>query len=243
VKQNYHAIVLEKRDVGEMDRLYTCYTRENGLMRIMARSVRKVDAKLAAQVEDFSLTHISVAKNNGHGILAGAVAEQYFSEMRQNFEALLCVDRVRRIFIALMREHDADERIFDLFANYLIQINELAPCNVSGRPDKEQMEWITQAFLMQFYGLSGYSFDTARCCVCQTKVTRERNGFSAYRGGLLCASCIGGQHFCVVEPDTVKALRIIHTNHLRSLRKVVVHTDVHRQLGKITHEIAQWIMR
>ena len=245
MKQNYHAIVIDKKEIGEMDRLYTFYTRENGLMRVVARSIRKVDAKLASQVEDFTLVHISIAKNNGYGILAGAVAERYFGHLRQHYQGLLCVDRVRQIFMTLMREHDMDARMFDLLTSYLIQMNELAFLDEQddGGDVVVQMRWITDAFLMQFYGLSGYIFDMACCCICHEKIAVGRNGFSAHKGGLLCMHCMHGQFFCIAEPDTIKAMRIINTNHLGALRKVVVHMDVHRQLDKITHDIAQWIMR
>lgn len=242
MKKDYHAIVVDKKDIGEMDRVYTFYTRENGLLRTIARSVRKVDAKMASQVEDFTVVHVSIARSNGVGMLVGAVAEKYFTQIRQNFNALLCVDRARRIFLSLTPEHDADENIFDLFVNYLMEINELAHNPHIDRKN-EQMEWITQSFLIQFYELSGYVFDTHVCCICHKKVACTRNGFSAYKGGLICDQCSIGHHVCIAGPDTIKALRIIHTNQLHALRKVVVHKDVHHQLGRITNEIAQWIMR
>ena len=148
---------MDKRDLGEMDRLYTFYTRENGLMRVMARSIRKVDAKMAAQVEDFTLVHISIAKGNGSGLLAGAVAENFFSQLRQNYDGLLCVDHVRRVFVSLMHEHDPDVRIFDLFVNYLLQMDDMAVCGKNVQ-QRKQMEWITHAFLMQFYELHHLNF-------------------------------------------------------------------------------------
>lgn len=239
MKYNYHAITLDKKEIGETDRLYTFYTRENGLMRVSARSVRKSEAKLAAQVEDFVLTHITIVKNYGYGTLAGAVAEDYFDELHTNFTALTCVDRARKVFLTLIREHDADARVFDLLASYLQMVNDFA-----ARSRNRDVQWITSAFLIKLFGLQGYVFDAKRCGICLGVPQKHvRHVFDIHSGGVVCNACAQGPHLCAADVDTIKSLRAIHDHALHRLGKIIVNDAVNRQLHAITVHIEQWIMR
>lgn len=242
MKQNYHAIVLDKRDAGEADRIYTFYTKENGLMRTMARSVRKPGARMASQVEDFTCAHISIAKNGGRGALAGAVAERYYDHLRCNFDALCNVDRARRIFVSLVHEDDADVRLYALWEEYLSQMDTCASVHNIAY-STTTLQWVTHAFLMQLYALLGYTFRVRTCTMCTQVLHATRSGFSPHRGGVVCHRCMHGERVCAIDADTVKALRLLTVHPLAQLHKVVVHSRVERQLARITRDIAQWIMR
>jgi recombinational DNA repair protein (RecF pathway) len=75
-------------------------------------------------------------------------------------------------------------------------------------------------------------------------IKETRNGFSVSRGGVLCISCIKtGEHLSYIDPDTLKALRIIQKNKLQLLPKVVVHKNVQLQLKRIIIDIEKWVMR
>ena len=242
MKYNYHAITLDKRDIGETDRLYTFYTRENGLMCVPARAVRKGEAKLTAQVEDFVLSHITIAKNYGRGTLAGAVAEEYFVSLHENYHALVCMDRVRTVFLATVGENDCDDRIFILFVRYVAQLDTLAKDELCDE-NYIQMHWITNAFLIKLFALEGYTFNVKKCGVCKKKVLETRNVFSTSHGGVVCMHCFSNEHFCYIDPDTLKAMRIIQSNKLHALTKVVVHDTVYKQLERIVGDIERWVMR
>lgn len=243
VKHNFHAVTLDKYDISETDRLYTFYTLENGLMRVPARSVRKAHARLAMQVEDFTLAHITIAKNYGNGTLAGAVAEDYFGSMRYDLEALACVDRVRTTILSLIGEHESDPSIFDLLVKYLREIDQFAS-DVDNEQRHLQMSWITHAFLIQLFERLGYVFDLIHCVHCGNGVAETQSSFSVSDGGLLCFACTQRskeQH--VICPDTIKSLRVIRANHIELLHKIIVNGIVNRQLNTLTNHIAQWVMR
>ena len=82
----YNAIVLRKKEVGEMDRLYTLYTDTGGKLQVVAKGVRKPEAKLAGQLENLTLVQVIIAKGRGAGRIAGAVAEQSFLFLRQELD-------------------------------------------------------------------------------------------------------------------------------------------------------------
>jgi len=242
MKRNYHAIALDKIDIGEADRLYTFYTLENGLIRVPARSVRKGKAKLAMQVEDFVLSHITIAQGYGRGTLAGAVAEDYFVSLHENFLALECVDNVRTVFLSIIDENECDKRVFMLLVAYLEEMNKLAKKQDS-KNDNTNLNWCTHAFLIKLFCLQGYDFHTHKCSICNSRISEVRNGFSVSSGGVLCVNCSCNEYFCYIDPDTLKALRVIKNNNLTSLLKVTINEDVHKQLKSIVYNIEKWVMR
>lgn len=240
MKQNYHAIALDKRDIGEMDRLYTFYTLEEGLVRVPARSIRKANAKLSTQVEDFMFSHITIAKSFGRGTLAGAVTEECYENVRADYEAMTCIDTARTIFLKIMGENVADEKVFELWIQFLQEMNYLA----RGRNKRLiDYHWMTNAFLINLFSLQGYIFNPSKCCICHTAVRKIRNGFSAHKGGVVCRECLTGGDYCHVDVDTIKAMRVIHDNDFSLVRKVHIHNSVQKQMELIVNNITQWVTR
>jgi DNA repair protein RecO (recombination protein O) len=239
MKCNYHAITIEKININESDRLYTFYTLESGLLRVPAKSIRKVRSKLASQVEDFVFSNITIAQGYGNGILAGAIVEHYFTDLHEDYYSMICLDNIRSIFLSIIQENEEDAKIFELFVQYLQELNKLAKQN----ENVIQIDWLTNAFVIKLFILLGYKFCIGGCFECKTRITEQNYGFSAQDGGILCKNCVRGKSFCYVNSDTLKAIRIIYSNELKFLMKVNVNNDVNRQLQNISINIEKWIMR
>ncbi|MEK9173972.1 MAG: DNA repair protein RecO, partial [Patescibacteria group bacterium] len=93
MEYRYNSIVLGKKEVGETDRLYTLYTQEQGKIRVMAKGVRKPEAKLAGQLENLSSVLVIINKTKGMGRVTAAVAEDVFGALREQYEILLLVSQ------------------------------------------------------------------------------------------------------------------------------------------------------
>ena len=61
------AVVLRHSDWGEADRILTLYTREQGMVRALAKGARKVTSRKAGHVQPF--THITVQLAKGRDLL------------------------------------------------------------------------------------------------------------------------------------------------------------------------------
>lgn len=55
MEYRYTALVLRKKEVGETDRLYTFYTKEQGKVRAVARGIRKSGARLSKPIGKWNL--------------------------------------------------------------------------------------------------------------------------------------------------------------------------------------------
>lgn len=234
----YTAIVLKKKEVGETDRLYTLYTLEQGKVQLVAKGVRKSEAKLAGQLETLMQGLVIVVKGRGAGRIAGAVAEKNFLHLRTDGDILKRVLETVSMVERLVEWDEADPTLFDLLATYLELANDLVK---TGK--KEKVFLLTEGFLFQVFAALGYEIETGACVVSGEKLRAgEQHFFSPSAGGVLL-----GEHrrqsasaFAISE-STIKLMRIFLTNKLESLARLQVEGAELREVRQATTRFFDWI--
>jgi len=56
------AVILRRSDIGEADRLLTCYTPTRGKIRVIAKGARKITSRKAGHIELFIHSALLIAK-------------------------------------------------------------------------------------------------------------------------------------------------------------------------------------
>ncbi|MFA5994714.1 MAG: DNA repair protein RecO [Parcubacteria group bacterium] len=230
----YHGIVLSKRDIGEVDRIYTIYTKEKGKIRVLGKGVRKPNAKLAGSLEAITQGEIFIAKNRGLGKITGAIVTNNFSYIKQDLSLLTNVFYVFRIVTQIISEEEADEEIFSLLESYLNMLDELGN-------KTELIEILTVGLLFKVMDRLGYRLEVGRCVHCEKKLILEKNYLSISRGGILCTSCCEQEHGKIaISNELIKLIRIFLKNKLDSLVKVRIETGDMQKLKIIIREVVSW---
>lgn len=234
----YTGIILSKKDVGETDRIYSIYTLESGKIRVLAKGVRKANAKLAGFLENFTLTEIFIAKNQGMGKITGSLAINTFSSVRNNIEALGNVFETVEILGKIIKESEQDKKVFELFKEYLETIDTLA--NEDGQ---DKIEVISQGFLFKLFDELGYKIEIGRCAACGERLKESDNFFDCQHGGVVCAECslkISGK--IKIHLNSIKIIRIFFQNSLKSLAKLRAEKKDIDNLKLISREFLKWII-
>lgn len=234
----YNVIVLKKKEVGETDRLYTLYTLEQGKVQLMAKGVRKAEAKLAGQLETLMQGMVIVVKGKGTGKIAGAVAEKNFLDLRQRVDVLKRVLETVNIFERLVGWDEPDATLFNLLATYLALADDWSE-------QQERVLVLTEGFLFQLFAHLGYRVETGVCAVSGEKLkSGERHFFSPGAGGIMA-----GEHSHTVDhafpisESTIKLIRLFLNNRLESLSRIRVKPQEVREAGKIATHFFRWIDR
>ena len=233
---HYHAIILGKRDIGEADRLYTAYTFEAGKIKVKANGVRKPSAKLAGIMEPITQSEIFVARVKGTGRLTGAIASQYFSQIKNDWESLQEVFFVFRHFEKVIAGEDKDEGVFFLLQEFLetLEKNTQAPTALK--------TLIALGFLVQFFQRAGYQLEADKCVLCQTRLKAGEHFFSAAKGGALCGSCQRQDEKAIrATTNAVKIIRLLSKNSPKHLVKLKVTTGDVENVRKIVEQSFRWI--
>lgn len=234
----YNAIVLRKKEVGETDRLYTLYTESAGKLQLVAKGVRKPEAKLAGQLETLMQGLVIVVKGRGAGKIAGAVAEQSFVYLRHDLDILKRVMEAVSIFERLVGWEEGDKTLFDLLLKYLSLANDLAK---DQRKDKILL--LSEGFLFQLFAHLGYEIETGICVVSGQKLAAgERHFFSPSAGGMLRGEHAHQTHGALpVSESVIKLIRLFLHNKLETLSKVTVTDKDLREARQVATRFYQWI--
>jgi DNA repair protein RecO (recombination protein O) len=234
----YNAIVLRKKEVGETDRLYTLYTESAGKLQLVAKGVRKPEAKLAGQLETLMQGLVIVVKGRGAGKIAGAVAEKSFLHLRNDLDVLKRVLEAVSIFERLVGWEEKDEVLFGLLGKYLDVTNALAK-----EHKKEKVLLITEGFLFQLFAHLGYEIETETCVVSGKKLAQgEKHFFSPSAGGMLRYEHAWHAHGALpISESVIKLIRLFLSNKLEVLSKVTVAEADLREARQVATRFFQWI--
>lgn len=239
MEYRYTAIVLKKREVGETDRIYTFFTREAGKVSSIAKGVRKSEAKLAAALETGSQADIIVVRTRGLGKIAGATLEQSFSATRQHFEALRLTLEVLATFDRLVEPDERDEVLYTLLEQYL-QL--MATLVLTGREDK--LVLVTEACIFQLCFHLGYPLQLNVSVLSGTKLeVGEKPALSPSEGGVLHQTEARAVRDCLlVQPDTLKLLRLFSEHPLTNILKIVPSETVLQEVARFRKIFLAWIL-
>lgn len=240
MEYRYTAIVLKKREVGETDRIYTFFTREAGKVASLAKGVRKSEAKLAAALETGSKVEVMVVRTRGMGKIAGAVLEESFPFLRQDFDALRLVVEALTVFDRLVEPEEKDETLYAFLEDYLALVETL----VRGKRE-EKLALATEAFFFQLFFHLGYTLELGRSVISGEKLREgERYFLSPSQGGVASS---GEARFVkdglLVAESTVKLIRLFRQASLGQLARVVADKDALNELMRFRKAFLAWIRR
>jgi len=234
----YNAIILEKRDVGEADRLYTFYAKESGRTKALGKGVRRPNAKLAGNLEPITQAEIFIAKSRGLGKITGAIAVENFSNIKLDIEALEKISAVFKIFNKIVGEQEQDENIFVILLGFLQGMEKLS----REKNNAGKMDILVLGFLFKLLSEMGYRLEVEKCVHCGRKLEPLDNYFSPAKGGVLCKDCHKLESKRIkMSPEAIKLVRIFLKNKLENLAKLQVAQKDVNNLKLIVQEAVNWL--
>jgi DNA repair protein RecO (recombination protein O) len=234
MEYQYQGIVLGKKDVGEVDRIYTVYTREKGKIRVLGKGVRKPNAKLAGSLETITRGEFFIAKNRGMGKIVGVLVENSFLGIKKELDSMVAAFFVFRIFSKIVSEEEGDGDLFDLLERYLKLLDK------NSNKD-ELIDIFTIGFLFKAMDGLGYRLEVNRCVHCEKKLVLEANHLSISRGGILCLDCHKHEHEkMAIDNELIKLIRILLGNKLEQLVKIRITLKNRQKLKIIINGVLNW---
>src|SRR3989344_7708243 len=158
------ALVISRKKIGEADRLVTFFTKEHGLVRAIAKGVRKIPSSRGGHLELFTSVQVllreSRSRRGGEKAFSyvGMVeTEEYFQALHADADAL---DRAKRAVYALLKLFDVNQQlpeVFDAFTYAWQQFPTLSP------EKRRLLESSLHLRMMQFAGLMPELHACAEC--------------------------------------------------------------------------------
>ncbi|MCW2757632.1 MAG: recO [Nocardioidaceae bacterium] len=173
------AIVLRTHKLAEADRIITLLTREHGVVRAVARGVRRTTSKFGSRLEPFTRVDLQLAVGRNLDTITQADTRDPFgSRIAADYEAYtagsLMLETAERL-VAEERQPSVQQ--------YLLLYGALrAMTDGEHRPDD-----VLDSFLLRSLAVAGYAPSFDGCARCG--VEGPHRAFNPAHGGMLCSDC------------------------------------------------------
>jgi DNA repair protein RecO (recombination protein O) len=205
--QKARAVVLSSRPLGEADRIVRLFTRELGRVDAVVKGVRKTTSRWGGRLEPFNVCDLLLHPGRSLYTVTQAQLVDVFVHLRMDREGLTAAAIVCEAAAGVTPEHEPEERVFALLRNTLRELDR----GISGRAVDSPL---VLGALLKLLFEAGYQPVLDQCAACGSG--GRTVGFSAARGGLLCADCVG--EGVPVTPEAVEAMRDGISRPLAELR-------------------------
>lgn len=241
MEYRFTSIMLRKREVGETDRFYTFYTREQGKVTAIAKGVRKAEAKLASSLETATLSEIMMARTRGTGRITGAVLEESYPAIHQSPLLLRPLARYLSDVDRIIEPEEKDEILFTIIRKYL----DTAEAIAARSGTEMEMRLLTEAAYYQLFIHLGYRLELALCAHSGEALNGGERFFMSFEAGGVIketyVDAVSDRH--LISENAIKALRLITRARFDQLVKIVVDEKTLDELSRLRLVYERWIRR
>lgn len=226
--------IFKKEDRQEADKVFSIFTKDFGRIEVVGKAIRKINSKLRANIEIFSLSKIEFVQGKNKKTLTDAILVKSFKNVKAVPEKLEIAYKISNILDRHIRGQEKDDNIFDLIIDVFDKLNEI----IIGKQDL-----VYFYFIWNFISTLGYSPELFFCCACKNKLAVEYLYFSNKEGGILCKSCFeNGEDGVKVLSDSIKMLRLFLKKDWSILLKLKIENNNFELLEKISNDYYQYIL-
>jgi DNA repair protein RecO (recombination protein O) len=174
-----NAVVLRQHKLGEADRILTLLTRQHGLVRAVAKGVRRTRSKFGARLEPFAYVDVQLYPGRNLDIVTqahtiDAFAGDIVSDYGRYTAACAILETAERL---AGEERAPAPRLHQLTVGAVRAVAE----------DHRPAELILDAFLLRAMGFAGWAPATDECARCA--MPGPHRAFHVAAGGAVCVHC------------------------------------------------------
>ena len=217
--------VLDKKDIGEADQLFTVFTEDFGKIEILGKAIRKIKSKLKAGIDFFYLSEIEFIQGKTYKTLTDAILIQKFSNLRKDLEKLEVASQIVEVLDNLVVKEERDEKIWQLLNEVFNKLN------------NSSFSFIYNYLLWNLLSVLGYEINLYNCAVCQRKLSPEKLYSNPKEGGIIDSDCYQkNKEGREVLSEIIKILRLFLKRDWKILSKLKIDDNYKDQLELVSEE-------
>jgi DNA repair protein RecO (recombination protein O) len=176
------AINLKSYNLSESDKIIVMYSKDKGLIRGVAKGVKKPKSKLGARMDLLVANTLMLHKGRNLDTICQADVLNSFYKTRQDIDKICYSTYITEVVHNFGVEDDpCSSRIYDLLYKALD--------SVSVAENKVEMMIAVIKFQMKMMIESGFSIELDDCLCCHEHIENEGMFFVPALGGVVCHEC------------------------------------------------------
>ena len=173
--------------LSDYDNIVVMFSREYGLIKGIAKGVKRPKSKLGARMQMLVANKIMLKNGRNFDTICEAQALNTFNKLRSNLDKLTYSMYLTEIISAICTDCDEDnennEKIYELFYCALE--------GISNSLNKTEIFLNAIKFQLKFMAAAGYGIELEKCLECGCEIN-ENAYFSIAKGGVICKNCRRG---------------------------------------------------
>lgn len=175
-------INLKSYNLSESDKIVVMYSKEHGLIKGVAKGVKKPKSKLGARMDSLVANKVMLYKGRNLDTICQAEALNTFKETRQDLDKLVYSSYISEIVSIFGVEDDpSSKEVYELFYKALDKISK-------AETKKDVMVAVIK-FQLKMMLIVGFGLEFDSCLCCREEILNEDMYFSVQMGGVVCAEC------------------------------------------------------
>lgn len=192
------ALILQRRDFGEADRLLTLLTPSHGRIDAVAKGARKPTSTKTGHVELFTRADMLINHGRDLDVIAQAVMVAPYLKLREDLQRGAYASYVAELALRFTTpDNEEDARFFHLVDDAFERL-----CNPDADP-----RLIVRYYEVHLLSGAGFRPELARCVVSDEPVRPEDQFFSYAEGGVVSPDA--AREGIVVVPINLNALKLL----------------------------------
>ncbi len=176
------AINLKSYNLSESDKIIVMYSKDKGLIRGVAKGVKKPKSKLGARMDLLVANKLMLYKGKNLDRICQAEALNTFNKTRQDMDKIFYSMYITEVVNNFGIEDDpCSKEVYELLYKGLQKISE--------SESKVEILLAVIKFQLKMMQISGFGIEFETCLCCGNRVKDENMYFSSKLGGILCGHC------------------------------------------------------
>ncbi len=221
-------LILRHINFRDADRLISIYTKERGLVNVVAKGSRKITSKLAGNLEPFILAEFMIIKGRKYDTVASSEVIDINREIKENLLKIKLASFFSNVILNTAKEMQRDNKLYDFILSVFAQIKVI-------KNKSNNTNWVVWYFIWQYLKIAGYQPELFKCTKCQSYIKQDKIFISFKKGGLLCTGCSADKSdLRPISISLIKILRLLSKSNLPYLYKVKINPSVAKEFIALT---------
>lgn len=214
------AIVINNIDYKEKDVLATLFTLEQGIVSVLFKGVKNVNAKLKSAKELFTFGDFIYADGTQKVVTSANVIDNFY-DLTKNLNNYYCACNIAKIAMTALPKGETSPQLFvdTLKCLSLLSSNEIDAYIVLNK------------YLIRVFEGFGYRFNLNKCSCCGSDFVSKRY-INLNDGDITCVNCRVG-NVAELSPAEYQALRILSLTDYEKLNTLKFSKSVIKQVFNI----------
>lgn len=214
--EKLEGIVISSVDYGESSKILNIFTKEYGLIGVMAKGAKRIKSPLRSVSEKFTFGEINLYyKKDKLSILISIDVIDQFKNIKKDLLLLSYLNYILELTSQVVKQSNYIDKIYNICISSILKIEE-------GYDPKT----ITNILEIKYLEYLGIDLNLNECVVCGSK---DVITLSVKNGGFICPKCIDGEY--IVNKKTIRIIQMLKYLDISKISKLDISEEVKNEIN------------